>query len=425
MTWAAAIWLVIVIADLWIALILVSPGTSWHRPVPEMIALVPALSWTLLLCVTVLAIVGAGIGKQQWWMAAIQIAVTVLMAGFGIIRLDIVPRSYPRSKSDAQSAAESSEPTIHTMTLNCRFGRADPTQIVRMVRHHHIDVLALQEVTDDLLDGLRLAGLNDQLPYSRVGRPSQRDNGGVNALFSRVEPLSSQPRSIDLHSSDVPTATFTIGDHAHQQHVMFASAHIYSPQRGARSWGQGIADISRLPGFARSHNAADIVVMGDLNANVSHPTFRLMLMGATLEQSSHDRPNDQIDPSPYALHPQTGTSSSTSTQAKDARSSMAPSPIIPLIDSSLEARANGPVMTKSGKPGKFSARLRRGPVTFPVHWHFLPPILELDHVLHTTGLRCTRLQALTVAKSDHAALIAELHPVQADQPAHTDRASHA
>lgn len=414
MTWAAVIWLIIVIADLWIALILVSPGTSWHRPIPEMIALVPPLSWTLLIGVTIAAIVGAGIGQQQWWMAVIQIAVTALMAGFGIIRLDIVPRSYVTTSP--------SEPAIHTMTLNCRFGRADPTQIVRMVRHHHIDVLALQEVTDDLLDGLRLAGLNDQLPYSRVGRPSQRDNGGVNAIFSRVEPLSSQSRSIDLHSSDVPTATFTIGDHAHQQHVMFASAHIYSPQRGARSWGQGIADISRLPGFARSHNAADIVVMGDLNANVSHPTFRLMLMGATLEQSSHDRPNDQTDPSPYALHPKTSansTNTNAGTRTKDAHSSMTPSPIIPLIDSSLEARSNGPVMTKNGKPGKFSARLRRGPVTFPVHWHLLPPILELDHILHTTGLRCTQLQALTVTGSDHAALIAELHPV------HTDRASRA
>jgi endonuclease/exonuclease/phosphatase family metal-dependent hydrolase len=398
MTWAAVIWLVIVIADLWIALILVTPGTSWHRPLPEMIALVPAVSWVLLLGVTVCAIVGAALGKQQWWMALVQIVVTAVMAAFGIIRLDIVPRDYsstPRTDNVPQSP-------IHVMTLNCRYGHADPTQIVRTVRRNHVDVLALQEVTKDLLEGLKLAGIADELPFNCTAHASTRDNGGVNALFSRVQPLSTQTRSIDLHSSDVPTATFTVGDHAHQRHIMFASAHIYSPQRGARSWGQGIADLARFPGFARTHNAADIVVMGDLNANVSHPTFRLMLLGATLEQSSHDRADTQMDNSPYALH-------SSDTHQHSA----AVSPIVPVMDSSLEARAHGPMMTRSGKPGNFAARLRRGPATFPVHWHILPPVLELDHILHTPGLRCTRLRALTIAGSDHAALIAELHPVSA------------
>lgn len=428
MTWAAAIWLVIVLADLWIALVLVSPGTSWHRPLPELIALVPALSWMLLAVVTVLALLGAGLGRQQWWMALIQIAATVLLALFGILRLDVPAQ--PQPSPAAPEAVRDAEP-IHAMTLNCRFGRANADEIARKVRDGHIDLLALQEVTPELLKRLDAAKIGDELPYRVVAEGHGEDNGGINVILSRVEPTGSARRSINLHASDVPCATFLVGPPSGKQRVMFASAHTYSPRRGTRAWGQGIADIARFPGYARSHGAQDVVVLGDLNANVSHPTFRMMLMGATLEQTTHDRPDsgdrgarsdraEAFDDSPYALHPTDTLDQGADGQGGDTQdngnkaavtASRRPSPITALTDSSLEARADGPRRSRSGRPGGFRARIVRGPATFPAHWHVVPRMLELDHVLHTSGLTCTRLQSCVIDGSDHAALIAELRLV--------------
>ena len=50
------------------------------------------------------------------------------------------------------------------MTLNCRYGRADANDIIANIRKRGISVLALQEVTDELIARLTEAGLNELLP---------------------------------------------------------------------------------------------------------------------------------------------------------------------------------------------------------------------------------------------------------------------
>lgn len=46
------------------------------------------------------------------------------------------------------------------MTLNCRYGRANAAAIVSAVKEHDVAVLALQELTDDLVAALDEAGLS-------------------------------------------------------------------------------------------------------------------------------------------------------------------------------------------------------------------------------------------------------------------------
>ena len=86
------------------------------------------------------------------------------------------------------------------MTVNCRYGRADAHAIVREVRQRHIDVLATQETTDDLVERLREAGLDSLLPHRQLGTSRPTDNGGYNALFSRFEPSRSAANLIDIKS---------------------------------------------------------------------------------------------------------------------------------------------------------------------------------------------------------------------------------
>ena len=333
MTWAGFLWLLCAIAAVWIALSFLPSSATWHGVLPELIALIVPLCWAFAPVMAVVACIGAAIGRQSWPMAIAQVCAVLFLAAVGIIRQGgSLRRTAPAAASTGR---------FRMMTLNCRYGRADAASIVRLVADDRVDVLALQEVSPELLKRLKGGGLGGHLPYSAIGMPSTRDNGGVNALFCREKPLGTSASSVDLHASSVPTATLRLDGRI----VLFASAHTYSPRRGTIDWGQGIASLGLVPRFAREHGAEACLVAGDLNSNASHPTFRRLLDG------------------------------------HEGR----------LIDSSAETRS----------------RLRRGPVSFPSNWPVVPPLLELDHILHAPGVRCTQLHAVTVKDSDHRALIGE------------------
>lgn len=79
------------------------------------------------------------------------------------------------------------------MTMNCRYGRADAAEIIRNIRERNISVLALQEVTDDLITRLTEADINELLPYHQFGDAKETDNGGFNVIYSRYEPSAAVP----------------------------------------------------------------------------------------------------------------------------------------------------------------------------------------------------------------------------------------
>ncbi|HEY2794073.1 MAG TPA: endonuclease/exonuclease/phosphatase family protein, partial [Micromonosporaceae bacterium] len=57
-------------------------------------------------------------------------------------------------------------PHLRVMSSNMKLGGADPAEIVRLVRTHHIDLLAVEEYTPDAEDRLYAAGLTALLPFS-------------------------------------------------------------------------------------------------------------------------------------------------------------------------------------------------------------------------------------------------------------------
>ena len=270
----------------------------------------------------------------------------------------------PESAADGNATAQTALPAqFSVMTLNCRYGRADAAEIINAIRKHDISVLALQEVTDELIARLTEAGIDAPLPYHQFGEAKGTDNGGFNVLYSRVEPAVAVPNVVSIPAADVPAITLRIAGQAQvlpasaststngtaanpsttaQAHpdrtITFCSAHPKSPMRGCADWSAGILGLREIA-KARSigdHNIA--VVLGDLNSSTDHPSFRALLKSGF----------------------------------KDAS------------------------LTQAAGPN----------TTFPswLKW----PRIELDHVLFTPGVKPSRVKSFEIKNTDHLALVATL-----------------
>lgn len=388
---ATLLYVVAFIAMLWAALSALPAGLEAHMPMPYMIALTPFL-WVPL---AALAAFGAWRGE---WGAVCCLLVAACMASSQRIsywgtslnpmeqrresrretsretphRASTEPRDNRDSRytgpiptcgqeSDSPSLAADRETSRETlpaqfavMTLNCRYGQASAADIIDQIRSRHIDVLALQEVTDTLIDRLMQAGIGETLPYRQLGVASSGDNGGFNALFSRYEPGASVPNVVDIPAADVPAITLRIEGEASEtsteseesenskdspgRTITFCSAHPKSPMRGCQAWSAGILGLGALTQAQAIGDHNIVVVMGDLNSGTDHPSFRALL--------------------------KSGFKDASLTQAT-------------------------------------------GPNTTYPRW--LPwPRIELDHVLFTPGLKPSGVRSLMINDTDHLAVVATL-----------------
>ena len=268
---------------LWWALRFLPAGAEGHLPLPYLIALIPFL-WIPALLLAVVAVV---LGCWPLAVAAVALAViVVLRVPLHRLSLRETSRETKRetyrethpdtSDTTARGYDEQPDAPITVMTLNCRFGRADADAIMDAVRAHDVDVLALQELTADLVGALDAAGIRDVLPHRQLGEDRPTDNGGFNGLWTRLAPVAAASSSAQIPAADVPmivaspTRNGQPAD-APDSAIAFASAHTKSPMRGCRAWSQGIVGLGRLA----LQRAA--VVLGDLNCGIDHPSFRKLL----------------------------------------------------------------------------------------------------------------------------------------------------
>ena len=256
------LWILLGLIALWMALRFLPAGADWHRPLVELIALIDLLAAPLLVILIWTVVAGAW---PQCLLALIEL--TLVSCQRLLYRLPPADRT----------GQPSSDHGLSVMTLNCRFGRADPEEVVRCVRTYGVEVLALQEVKGKLLESLQDAGLNQRLPYLTQGTASPDDNGGYNAIFSAHQPVKASPSALDLPAAAVPLVELKTSSGP----IRVASVHPKSPQRGAKQWGMGIAALARL-----THPPVPTIVMGDCNATLQHPTFRAMLAKSGLHDAS-------------------------------------------------------------------------------------------------------------------------------------------
>ena len=374
------LWILLGLIALWMALRFLPAGADRHRPLVELIALID------LLAVPLLAILVCALVIQAWPQSALAMTELTLVTlwrlqyrfhlssptGSGH-RTGLLSNNRHRTgtsnKADAYAdspksnqlnqvtpdsaqvhtetrdlASAASHPalSLRVMTQNCRYGKADAQTIMEQVQSHDVDVLALQEVNSTLLTHLQKAGMRQIMPYLVEGPQTQNDNGGRNALFSRLEPIWHQPSGLDLEASAVPLMLL----HTQAGTTRVASVHPKSPQRGARQWGLGIERLALLNSEKTAaapdmESPAFTVIMGDCNANLHHPTFRTML--------------------------------------------------------------------QSGRLRDASLSLGCGPhPTFPHCQALLPPLIEIDHILVSQGIRVESMKVMKVPLTDHCGLLAQL-----------------
>lgn len=200
-----------------------------------------------------LAIAAAGLGRRRG-AAAVGVALSVLSAWD---RRHLLP---------ARSRATAGVGTLTVMQANLWLGRAAAATVVETARAHGVDLLCVQEVTEDCRDALMRAEIDDLLPHRIVVAAPE---GAGTGLWSR-HPLSGV-RELD---------GFTLAALA---------AHVDLPTGGTVA----VLSVHPMPPYPyepdlwleelrRIRDAVDrldgpVVVGGDLNATDDHAAFRDLL----------------------------------------------------------------------------------------------------------------------------------------------------
>jgi endonuclease/exonuclease/phosphatase (EEP) superfamily protein YafD len=218
----------------------------WNRA--KLAALAPAA--------TVPAVAAAVLAALAvWWLALIVAVPAVILISWQL------PARRPAAAGSAEGAV-----TVRVMTLNAEGGRADAQAAVAAVRAGQVDVLAVQELTPELVRRLDDSGLGQLLP-SRSVEPHFGSNG--TGLWSRF-PMTALPPLLGLRAA---TPRIRIEPVPGRQ-VTVTAVHPMAPMKGQeRRWQ---AELSQIQA-ALTDVAGAQVVTGDFNASRDHRPFRDLL----------------------------------------------------------------------------------------------------------------------------------------------------
>lgn len=184
---------------------------------------------------------------------------------------------------------------IRVMTLNCRYGRANASQIIKLAKTHKIDTILLQEVSEKLVKSLEKLGIERDFAHAQLGNTNNHENGGFNAIYTRLSNIKeSFGKSIKIDAANVPIVTAVACDSsleacdssAENLLITFASAHPKSPMRGCDAWSSGIMSLAKI---GENHNKRGVkkvtIIGGDLNSTPDHPSFRALLKSGFFDAS--------------------------------------------------------------------------------------------------------------------------------------------
>jgi endonuclease/exonuclease/phosphatase (EEP) superfamily protein YafD len=203
-----------------------------------------------------LALIGFAVNRS-WFGAAVAAALTVAA---GLTQLPLY----------VATTAPHDSVRVVAMTANLRLGHGSADAVVAAVGAHHVDILALEELTAPERQRLDAAGLNRVLPYS-VSDP--RPGAGGVGLWSRYRLTARTARAyVDLNLVSAKAAI-----PGTQLPAQLIALHMPSPwPEPPGSW---LANVGRLPSVLRDlggHGA--VLVGGDFNATPDVGQFRHLLV---------------------------------------------------------------------------------------------------------------------------------------------------
>lgn len=159
---------------------------------------------------------------------------------------------------------------VVVMTLNLHAGRANPQALIRTVQAHHVDLLALEELTPAEAHALSVAGLETVLPY--VAAQTAYGTKGT-ALWSRwrLDPRDVQTGMVFRQVSAYVTPTGA-------ERLSVAAVHAVSPDLpiGYDNTAHWATEQAELATWLRAQSGP-VVALGDFNATLDQAPMRALL----------------------------------------------------------------------------------------------------------------------------------------------------
>ncbi len=240
----------------WIAAV---PGAVWavvrglgldHGPVIQLIAFTPYVTAGALVVAVVTLVL------RRWRPAVLAVLAATALTAM------VLPRALP----DADRGAGGG-PELRVMTSNVLGGGADPDALVALIRAYEVDVLAIQEFTQDVADELEARGAGALLPYRQL-HPINSAAGS--ALYSRY-PLTDV--GVRVHTSGFAQAYGTVSVPGAVP-VLAESVHPMAP------WGAPVLDDWRedLGNEPRAMPDGPVrLLLGDFNSTLDHSPLRALV----------------------------------------------------------------------------------------------------------------------------------------------------
>ena len=138
------------------ALLARTRGGRPPRPGPQLAALAPLAVVPAIAAVFIAA-------TTAWWLAVLLALPAALLLAW-----QLPPPRPPDYRAAAGSCLSALPLSFRVFTVNTRGGWADPGEVLRTVRRHDVDVLAVQELSPPMLSRLAEVGLGEVLPSAHL-----------------------------------------------------------------------------------------------------------------------------------------------------------------------------------------------------------------------------------------------------------------
>lgn len=233
-------------------------------PVPQLAALAPVA----VVPGAVAVIIAAATAR---WLAVLFAIPTVMLLIWQLPPHRRISYQAPAALS-RESGSALTLVRLRLLTVNAQAGAADPAALLRTLRRHNVDVLAVQELTPQMVSRLAAAGLAQLLPFSHLDPRSGSLGTGLWARW----PLTPLPPVPGLTSA-APRARI---DPTGGRPVTLTAVHALAPMRGHTDrWQRELALIRQTLTTVDGPQ----VVAGDFNASRDHRPFRDLLAAGFLD----------------------------------------------------------------------------------------------------------------------------------------------
>jgi endonuclease/exonuclease/phosphatase (EEP) superfamily protein YafD len=239
--------------------------------------LVALMAFTPYVAIAAPLVYGVAAGLRNWAAAALAAAATFCLATAVL----------PRAVGDGTASAAGHE-TLTVLAANVYTGKADPHDLVALVRRLHPDVLSVEELTPRFVRELDAAGIARQLPHRDLAAYPGAAGAG---LYSRL-PLTALPGATRFFFR-MPRARLRLPG---GRSIGVVAVHPHPPQSDYTGvWEEGLASLPS------AGSGMPWVLAGDFNATLDQSAFR-DLLGRGYRDSG-DVAGDGLAPTfPRAFH---------------------------------------------------------------------------------------------------------------------------